>query len=186
MIIGLSGHGRAGKDTVGKILVDRYDFQRLAFADVLREVAYAIDPYIPLDEWNKQFTRLSAYVNERGWEQAKIENVEVRWLLQRLGTEAGRNVLGENVWINALVDKMESDVDYVITDVRFPNEAVAVKEELSGHVVRVERPQAGLTGTAALHASETALDDWTFDYVLNNFGTLDALQASVDHMLQAL
>lgn len=182
MIIGLSGVGQSGKDTIGKMLVEHYGYKRLAFADTLREAAYALDPMIMTD--NEEIVWLTYLVDLVGWERAKLENMQVRRLLQRLGTEVGRNVLGEDIWVDATFDKMDTDSDYVITDVRFPNEANAIMDV--GAVVRVERDSAGLKDEAALHPSETALDDWVFDHVVLNNGSLEDLRKEVDFMVQSL
>ena len=58
---------------------------------------------------------------------------------------------------------------WLITDTRFPNEADAIKER-GGIVVRVDRGLS--TGD---HPSETALDDYEFDYVIPNTGTIEEL-----------
>jgi hypothetical protein len=180
MLIGISGAAQAGKDTIGGVLVKRYGFERLAFADTLRAVSYALDPIVDLFG-----TRLSTVVDDLGWEQAKLQNPEIRRTLQRFGTEVGRNILGENLWVDTTFALMEPGKDYVITDMRFPNEHFAVNNAL-GFTVRVFREGSGLSGTAALHASETALDDHSFDYTLSNDGSLMQLEDAVDAMLNDL
>lgn len=167
-IVGLSGYARAGKDTLGAILVRRYGFERVSFADILRTAALALDPIV-----TNTSRRLSSLVRVAGWEEAK-RNPEVRSLLQRLGTEVGRNLLGPDVWVRALFDSLDPAGRYVITDCRFENEAQAVKAA-GGVVVRVERPG---TGAINQHVSETALDDWPFDLRVQNDGTVDDLTAA--------
>lgn len=196
MIIGIAGAAQAGKDTIGGILVKRYGFERLAFADTLRAVSYALNPIVDweddfpeTEEWGTvrelQPIRLQDVVDRDGWERAKLDNPEIRRTLQRFGTEVGRNILGENLWVDTTFALMESGKDYVITDMRFPNEHAAVNGAL-GFTVRVFREGAGLSGTAALHASETALDDHSFDYTLSNDGSLVQLEDAVDAMLNDL
>ena len=124
-------------------------------------------------------------MNTQGWERAKLDNPEIRRTLQRFGTEVGRNILGENLWVDTTFALMEPGKDYVITDMRFPNEHAAVNDAL-GFTVRVYREGSGLSGTAALHASETALDDHSFDYTLSNDGSLVQLEDAVDAMLNDL
>ena len=63
-----------------------------------------------------------------------------------------------------------------MTDVRFPNEAQRIKD-LGGVVWRVKRPGVG---PANYHESETALDDWPFDAVLENDGNLVDLSLKVN------
>lgn len=98
----------------------------------------------------------------------KFNNLmSVREFLQKLGTEGLRNNLHENVWVNALFSEFDSaSSKWLVTDVRFQNEADAIKN-LGGIVVRIDRGMD--TGT---HASETSLDDYKFDYTINNKGSL--------------
>lgn len=177
MIIGLSGVAQAGKDTAGKILVER-GFTRFAFADALKELYYNVDPLVT------PYAHVSEIVDAAGWEAAKTYP-EVRRGLQRLGTEGGRSVLGEDIWVIVLFDRMNRDgnSNFVITDMRFPNEAEAI-ERNDGWTVRVLRESAGLAGDAARHSSETALDGWSFDYVLDNNGSIEDLEENVDKMLE--
>ena len=187
MIIGLSGYAQSGKDSIGAILVKNYGFTRCAFADALKEMAYQLNPIvvtsidenIPLGVDTNLYvknTRLQDVVDNNGWEDAK-KLPEIRRLLQVLGTEAGRKILGENIWVDTVLNKVK-DKNVVITDCRFPNEAKALKNS-GGFVVRVERP-----GMAAInnHLSETSLDGWPFDLIVLNGGTLESLNSLVKNL----
>jgi hypothetical protein len=138
-----------------------------------------------------------------------------REFLQKLGTEAMRDGLHVNVWVNALfadytpthyligaLDTKLTDGDpvypnWIITDMRFPNEMDAVVER-KGITIRVVRdttcPECGVTGghkmyvhkdksLTDLHPSETALDDAYFDYVISNNGSLEDLVEKVKEIL---
>jgi len=112
-----------------------------------------------------------------------------RDLLQRLGTEAMRNGLHENVWVNALfadyhfnIEKDEQMPNWLITDCRFPNELEAVKTH-KGITIKVIRDSGNTIGTT--HASETALDDYTeWDYVVDNNGSIEDLKTQVFSILE--
>ena len=70
----------------------------------------------------------------------------------------------------------------IITDVRFLNEANAIKER-GGILIKIERDN----GTESTHISETALDSYdidTFDYTINNNGTLEDLAKKVNAILK--
>lgn len=178
MIIGLMGYAQSGKDTTADILVADYGFTRIAFADALRDMLYALNPYIEDED------RLADIVDEFGWEQAKVNHGEIRELLQRLGTEAGRTILGENIWVDAALMKTDAEplADYVFTDCRFPSEAIAVKAS-DGRLWRIIRDGYGPVNG---HASETALDDRRADVTIYNNWTLDDLRQAVDgHMVRA-
>jgi hypothetical protein len=100
-----------------------------------------------------------------------------RWVLQYVGTELMRDGFHEDMWVGALQRRvMCSDADMVIADVRFPNEASAVRDA-GGIIVRVTRPGAAHT---LAHSTETALDDFQADRVILNDATLEELHAQVD------
>lgn len=180
--IGLSGYARSGKDAVAKILVEEHGYVRVSWADKLREAVYALNPMMVGAGLGAM--RYADLIDWKGYEGAKddpIFGAEVRRTLQRMGTEAGRNVLGENVWVDALVNTMENGKRYVIPDTRFPNEALAITERMAGEVWRVNRP--GFTPTNS-HPSETTLDGWQFSVNLNNDGTLDDLRINVHYLIE--
>lgn len=176
-VIGISGYAQAGKDTIGSVLTESAGFVRVAFADALREVLYALNPSVCVQTGPSfvdfLWTTVVDVVEDKGWEWAKA-NSDVRGYLQRLGTEAGRQILGDDIWVRTAMAKVNGG-KYVFTDVRFPNEARAILDK-GGQVWRVERP-----GVAPVnpHPSETALDDWPFDLVIFNKGTLDDLREQV-------
>ncbi len=191
-LIGLSGKKRAGKDTVAAHLVANYGYTRYAFADIMRTAALALDPIIPQHDGMPETVRLSNFFDDAAaptveeWEIAKA-NPEVRRLLQRLGTEVGRDLFGEDFWVEQTFDAIDADntlgadARVVITDVRFPNEAASIHRN-GGIVVRVHRP---MTVPAILeHPSETALDGYgNFDHSLVNDHDIAALHDRVDDMM---
>lgn len=169
-ILGLRAWAQAGKDTLALAYIDEDQFERLAFADFMREALYALNPLVVYRKrWRRRFARLAELVDDRGWDAAK-QIPEVRQLMQRFGTEAGRNVLGQDVWVNALFNRVLPGHRYVITDVRFPNEAQRIKDH-GGEVWRVTRPGVG---PANDHISEHALDDWPFDAEIANDSTVES------------
>jgi hypothetical protein len=177
VLIGLSGYAQAGKDTVGEILVEKFGFRRVGFADKLREFLYALNPAIPLD--GPASDRLASIVDQHGWEYAKTHYTEVRKLLQRLGTDAGRAILGNNIWVEAAFKDLQEGGRYVFTDTRFTNEADAIRER-NGKVFRISRPGYGPVNN---HPSETALDNYKFQaHILNN-RDIPSLEAKVQELL---
>jgi len=124
--------------------------------------------------------------------------ISVREFLQRLGTDAIRDGLHTNAWVNALMagyTKTVSDCgtskkgttvkcskypNWIITDTRFPNEAEAIKKA-GGIVIRVDRPGVKPIND---HPSETGLDDWKFDYKIANVSDIKALSSTVKMILE--
>jgi hypothetical protein len=164
-IIGACGFAQSGKDSLAKLLVEKEGYERRAFADLMKEMLFIINPYVRYanDYGATQFLPVRDLVKTLGWEDAKKYS-NVRELLQRLGTEAGRDVLGENVWVNAVFDNFSGE-KLVISDVRFPNEAEEIRRR-GGAIVRIVREGFGpING----HISETAFKGQ--DFIIYNDGT---------------
>lgn len=102
------------------------------------------------------------------------EPMTVRQMLQIVGTGAMRDVLHPNVWVNALFADYKEDSKWIITDMRFPNEFAAVKER-GGICIRVDRDACEKSD----HLSETALDNYVFDFKIINNGTIHDLIDSI-------
>src|SRR5690606_12372477 len=173
MLIGLAGYAGAGKDTVGKILIEEHGFRRVAFADKVKELALKIDPWIhmPMTFHNE---KLSSLVQRAGWDLAKRES-EVREFLQGIG-QGVREVLHEEAWIDAaLNDYSPYGQHTVITDVRYPNELTVIQEN-GGVVIWVARPGVE---PANDHPSENSVGPGDSDWVIHNRGDLGYLRAEV-------
>lgn len=203
VVIGLGGKLRAGKDVVADHLVQEHGFVKVGMSDALHEAMLAIDPFVPVpiamtrvrrwmfsllfrrEDEVLDFERYSALCARLGYVEAKAIP-EVRRLLQNLGTEVGRNMIGENTWVNITARKVDDhlgiDRPVVVTGIRFPNE-VAMIRQFAGVTVWVDRP--GLAGgSASGHASENSVDASLFDEVLLNDGTIERLTERVDELLK--
>lgn len=176
MILGLSGVSRSGKDSAAKFLIE-LGWQRVAFADTLREAALAINPIVYSrvsvggDEAWSDHIRLAHIVSTHGWDKAK-QNPEVRRLLQVIGTEAGRDIHGKDCWIMAADAKINSE-NVVFTDVRFENECEYIRHN-GGKVYHIERPGVGPVNS---HVSDKL--EFEPDGVILNDGTLDDLREKI-------
>jgi hypothetical protein len=159
VIVGVGHAARVGKDSFGAALVKYQGFERLAFADVLKQLVYDSD------------YRVRWIVSRIGWERAKAEYPrQVRQTLVDVGL-ACRNHLGPDVWLNAVARQVEADRDYVITDVRYPNELQWILDA-GGVAVKLTRPGFGALDDVA----DKALADSTdWSVVIDNAGTLDDL-----------
>ena len=177
MIIGLSGWARSGKDTVANHLVKNHGFVKMAFADPMKEALYRLNPRLDLP--GLPGVALAWAVDNAGWEVLKDESPEVRGLLQRMGTEVGRSMFGEDFWVDYAIGKSWAHDNVVFSDVRFRNEASAIQKNW-GHNWRVTRP-----GVQAVndHISEHDLDHYTFDAHLENEGSVELLLSQVDKLL---
>lgn len=173
MIIGLSGYAQSGKDTVAELLCLNYGYKRMAFADPMREALYRLNPSIMVSAPHDYYLPLKQIVDEHGWDVAK-QQPDVRALLQRMGTEVGREMFGDNFWVQYSFDKIEQP-KIVFADVRFPNEAREILQ-YGGQVWRVNRNGHNPVND---HPSEHAMDNFMFKHVIINAGTLDDLADEV-------
>jgi hypothetical protein len=186
-IIAISGYATCGKDTVADILVADYGYTKYSWADTLRNAAAVLNPIVAYDTRTvgRGAVRYNDAVEEYGYNEAKARFPELRRILQYLGTEVGRNLIDDNVWVTATLKRIASERSLsdkiVIPDTRFPNEAnaVRIRSESKNFVVRVTRPGVGPVSD---HPSETSLDDFDFDYTLHNDGTLAELADRVEEL----
>lgn len=184
MIVGVMGRKNAGKDTAAAPLL-RYAYTQVNFADPVREMLLAIDPLIVCELFSPAPVRLSLLVAKRGWLYAKNQSPEVRGLLQRTGTEGGRHVLGENVWVDEWkrrVGRLTPNVRVIATDVRFPNEAATIRER-GGIIVRIDNPRLADDDN---HDSEQAMAAIHPDAVVVNDRDVCDLQAEFVHVVGEL
>lgn len=173
-LVGFAGYAGSGKDTAAQALISA-GWERIAFADAVRDAAMALDPIIA------GHARLSEILLDCGWDGAK-QLPEVRRLLQRLGTEAGRKIHGDSCWVNIARRKaLASTKAVVITDVRFANEAVFVLSH--GTLIWIERPGAGPCNDHVSEALGYLKED--ADITIINDGTVEWLHSAVLKALPA-
>lgn len=157
-LIGVTGRARSGKDTLANFLVDNHGFVRLAFADALKEVV-ALVANEPVELYHDAVQK---ELLSEALEQTR------RWALQVVGVSM-RETLGPNVWVRRAMRKWDEAgrPDTVISDVRFDNEAEAIRA-VGGVVIEVVRPGAGLTGEASRHVSEDGVRQDLIDFEFFN------------------
>ena len=133
------------------------------------------------------------------------------FLLQLLGTQCGREIIHPNLWVNALFADYEGKEDkskrkyehianhknviypsWLVTDVRFPNEAKAIKDR-GGLIIRVNRDSGQALIDKGIHipkwncteehSSETSLDNYDgFGHVIDNNGSIEELVEKVKQL----
>jgi hypothetical protein len=205
MLIGLVGFAGSGKGTVGDILVNKYEFTKMSFADALKDAVSVIFGWDrSLLEGETDESRLFRETEDVWWTERLGYSVKPRHMLQLMGTEAGRNVFHRDLWVHTVARRMMSIKNVVIPDVRFPNEINFIKSN-GGSVVRVIRgKEPKWYGTAevangvtfqsrecvetmkglGIHPSEWAWIGSQFHYQINNSGTKIMLESDISHMLK--
>lgn len=193
MIIGISGYSGSGKDLVGTIIqeisLNKWHIKK--WAGKLKTIA-SILTGIPVENFEDQEFKKTLLGPEWGTVKDIPLNgvpvfadmqfnslITVRDFLQKLGTDAIRDSLHENTWVNATMIDYTTEANWIITDTRFPNEAEAIKKA-GGIVVRINRPGVQPINP---HPSETSLDDWNFDAVINNDGDVSDIVHKVGLLL---
>ena len=173
-VIGLTGYAQSGKDTLASILVEKYGYSRVAFADKIRDFLYGINPMVACSPTGY----LRDLVNLVGWDKAKQEP-QVRRLLQDLGISA-RELIDENIWVTTALRHVGKDERVVVTDVRFENEAMMIKL-MGGQLWRVRRPGVEAVNS---HVSETQLDGYKVDQIFVNSGSIQDLELLIRTRMQ--
>lgn len=175
-IVAFTGRAGSGKDTAAKVLV-KNGWCRLAFADRVKDLALAINPIVI--SFSGCNLTLKMLVGEHGWDGAKRTFPEVRRLLQAVGTEGVRNVIGDTTWIDLLAKDVREigalqcgPPGVVITDLRFPNEAEAI-HDLGGRVIRISALRDDVATKSAefidrFHDSERLVESIAVDAVIYN------------------
>ena len=139
-------------------------------------------------------TILLPYNESTGTENYTLTKLTPRLLLQLLGTDCGRNIIHPDIWCNSLMSEYKKNIinplnksyhklnfpNWIITDVRFPNELQAIKDR-DGIVIRVNRNNSLFK--SVIHESETALDNYEFDYIIDNNGTIEELIVKIKDIL---
>lgn len=193
MIIGITGKKRSGKDTTGEYLVDVRGFTKLSFAKPLKDVVSKYLGANSVDESDREDIQdfrmwdsgVIAAAKQLGLPQDKLlyKTLEVfepfstlrtdsfteyrmtyRQVLQLFGTDVCR-ALQDDIWVSYTINKILKDTskNYVITDTRFDNEAIALKE-IGGRIVQVNR--RGFVGDS--HKSEKGVSPHLIDKVIDN------------------
>jgi len=171
MIVGISGYALSGKNTVAEIiqkLQPEKKWQIKGYSQKLKDVASVLTG-IPTGMFESQSFKQS-YLP--GWD------MDVRTFLQKLGTDAIRNGLHKDAWVNALLADYRVGDNWLIVDCRFPNEAERIKL-YNGLIIRIERG-----APVNDHPSETSLDGWDFDFYIKNDKDIDHLTKSVEALIQ--
>ncbi|SHE67066.1 Dephospho-CoA kinase [Seinonella peptonophila] len=172
-ILGLMGQARSGKDTVADYLIENYGYIKFAFGTKLKITA------------NDLFGESTA--KDRG-------------LYQWFGQECRK--IDSDIWIKLMVadinthlslfDEVE-EVKFVITDIRQPNERLWAKDH-GVKVIKIETPlemridriiERGDECTLKQLRDETErmLEVMTYDFLVENEGSLDDLKDQVNSIM---
>lgn len=174
----------SGKSTAAYHLVEEHGFVLVKFAGALKAMTRAL-----LAELGEDLALIERRVEGDLKEQVvPALRRSTRYVMQRLGTEFGRELLHENVWADIVAEKirglMAAGKSVVIDDMRYRNELETVERVCGVRLtcVRLTRPGAAVTSA---HSSEGELDHLSMPEIHND-GDLGDLFAAVDETLLPL
>lgn len=138
---------RVGKDTAVEYLINKLNGKRISFSEPLYDILH--------------------YAQNK----CNFPIQKDRQFLQYVGTEWARKI-DPNVWINILLkNTYNTDENLFISDLRFPNEFEALKQN-QWICVKITRPNNNnISEEHTNHISETSLNnilDENWDFVINN------------------
>jgi dephospho-CoA kinase len=180
-IIGITGKKFSGKDTLGKLFIN-YGYRKIAFADALKDTVKNI-----FDFTEEQVNGTQKEIVDEYWKKTP------RQIMQFIGTDMFRNHMSElipeidkNIWCYVVKRKIENAQQknknslFVITDVRFPNEAEIIKN-MGGVIIKITRDNIE---NSDVHESENSINLINYNYVFENNGSIEDLYKKVYEKLQ--
>lgn len=204
IVIGFTGPGGAGKDTAAGFLRDHLlslglTVRTQAWANKLKVAAAAALGFeAACDQDAIDFCDRLKVHGKVGWsihDQGKIPDAHLltgREFLEKFGTEGGRDVYGEDHWIDLALPAPDTEeatrfefvhggnnqLVVIDTTTRFPNEAKRIRA-WGGNIIRIERDERQYRAETKGHPSRWGLDGADIDALIVNDGSLDDLHDNV-------
>ena len=171
-IIAFTGKKRSGKTSAANYLIAHHGFTRISFADPLKYMLLELG--VP---------RESLWGDEKEVPLAILGGKSGRYAMQSLGTEWGRQLISDDIWIAAWEKKVLACITAVVVDdVRFINESHLI-HQLKGIVLLIERPDLE---NEDQHLSEIEISRLPCNGKLINDGSLKEFEANLGEWLEKL
>ncbi len=183
-VIAFMGGIGVGKSTAASITEEligsHYRLKRVSFAEPIKKMVEVLGvPRADIDDRT---------VRERP--HPRLAGRSIRWALQTLGTEWGRDMIHQDIWVKTAARDIcdflawEPKGVVVIDDLRFLNEAEAVKR-MSGVIVRIVKKFGVEFKGVHGHSSERASDSIRSDIIVENDLDLGQLKKALRSNLRA-
>jgi hypothetical protein len=173
-IIGITGIIGSGKDTFGKMIQEslaknnKEEWEIKKYAGHLKIITSLL-LNIPLHLLEDRKVKENIISNEWG-------TMTVRKFMQLLGTDALRDKVHQDIWVNSLFNYYNYHSRWIITDVRFDNEARKIIEN-QGIIIKIVRNQEVVDNK---HISEEGISSNLIYKTVKNFGSLYTLKKEAD------
>lgn len=178
LIIGFSGRKGSGKTSIAKEL-EKIGFERISFADPIKIMLFAL-----FNECGFDYITAELLLNQE--KEIILEKIgkSARQMMQSLGTDWGRNMVNDDLWLLCARNKIEKhhSSNIVIDDVRFNNEAQMIRD-LGGLIINIDRTAGNIDFDA--HVSESGIIMKPGDVMLTNDGTIWDLLNEVVFFIEA-
>lgn len=180
-LIGITGLKGSGKTTACEQLVVKHNFKILSFAAALKQMLITLG-----------LTEDEVYGKLKEQESLLLCGKTPRFAMQTLGTEWGRKMFGEDIWVNAWESRLQRTAlmglaaHVLVDDLRFPNEHQRIKH-LGGVTIRIRCPWAEAKHTD-LHESEAHAMSLPVDHEIYNdeWGNPGKLCQALDGIINGL
>jgi len=184
VLIGVAGKIGSGKSTVAKYLVEKYGFIEISFAEPLKKACQNLFLFNDNQVFGTQLEKATA--DDRWFGKSP------RDILQYVGTNLLRDQmykiipeLGKDIFIHRMElwysqeIKKTPNINVVISDLRFPNEAEFIKKN-NGICIQIDRH---IKDFATTHISENSTQNIDFTYIVDNSSDLDSLHIKIDSII---
>jgi len=173
-VIALAGKAGSGKSTAAKYLIERHGYRNGKFARALKEMTRAFLRYRGADEFTIE---RMVEGNLKEVPSPLLNGRSPRYWMQRLGTEFGRELIDQNLWVDTEMDHIASWPKVVFDDARFPNEVAAIRAA-GGVLIEIVRPGYVAPNIDAGHESEA--HSFVPNYFIRNDGEIADLHVKLD------
>lgn len=169
MRIAFCGFAGEGKTTAADYLCQEHGFRKASLADPIKSMIHT-------------FLRDQGINPKWFGKDDPIDMIpgspSLRYLWQTLGTEWGRNLVDQEVWLQALIGRIQPPV--VVDDVRFKNEADFLRQH-GFWIIRIKA-----FGSSDDHPSESEIPDIPSHGIIHNTGNLANLHQKIDNIVEHL
>jgi adenylate kinase family enzyme len=174
MILVLHGESRSGKDTITQYLVEKYNYIRLSFADIPKQIIKETLEYI-FDDTIEDVEMIK--------DQIYYKQKTFRDILQHFSTEICQTHLNKYIWTNIIIDKIKhnENINYIITDLRFQHEYETLLKLNNVYFIKLFRPL--ITNQQNNHCSNEPLHI-SFNYYIYNNTSIKDLYTSIDVLMK--